>query len=232
MKRMGKVVVAGLIILLPGCSQGAPRSVKAAASPSSAKSPVNCETASQAEWLKNCAGKDPTTRDVESEPTIEATPLGRPFDYVNTNDSDPLTWKVTLTKAECGLKSIPEAENNPKWDGGTEFPQYIAAKPKKGKDFCIFYWSWNNIGKVHGTPDKSGDVMIGDERHSRSQEDEMMSWTVMDTKLGVGYTDDVNPGESTKSLDIYQVPAGMMPEAVWFPMTTMISESTLLISTK
>jgi hypothetical protein len=74
-------------------------------------------------------------------------------------------------------------------------------------------------------------VMIGDERYARSSEDDSRSWTVMDTMLGVDYSKDLNPHESTKSLDIYQVPSGKKSDAIWFPMTTAVSESFLLVAT-
>jgi hypothetical protein len=211
-----------------GCSEptASPRSTPAA--PPS----IDCENASQVDWEKYRASLTPEGDASEGPP--EPLPFNEPFDYSPVNaDAQPTTdLKVTLTKMTCGLKSLPEADSNPKWDGSADIPEYIDAKPEEGKDFCVIYWSWKNVGKSPGGIDQSGDLMIGDERHSRDSEDEMRSWTLMENELGVDYTDDMNPGESTKSLDVYQVPTGKAPDAVWFPMTTMVSESWLLISTR
>lgn len=57
-----------------------------------------------------------------------------------------------------------------------------------------------------------------------------MSWTVMETELGGDYTDSDNPGKSTKSLDSYQTPKCATPDAVCFPMTTLMGDSWLLVS--
>jgi hypothetical protein len=48
---------------------------------------------------------------------------------------------------------------------------------------------------------------------------------VMDTHLGVSYAAKVNPRESTHSLDIYEVPAGVTPTGIWFPIETASSGS-------
>lgn len=234
-------LAVGLFVIVgcssPSAKQAAPAAT-AEAAPSSDSPSIDCETASQADWQKYCASLEPQDEDSQTEAGSEEQEpiagLGESFDYspVPGDESTPPSFEVTLTKMDCGLKSIRGAESNPDWNGGDDHPKYVAAKPAKGKDFCIFYWTWKNVGKVPGTTDFSGDVMIGDERHSRSPEDEMMSWTVMDTQLGVGYTDDINPKESTKSLDIYQVPARSTPTAIWFPGDTMMSPSYLLISTK
>jgi hypothetical protein len=58
----------------------------------------------------------------------------------------------------------------------------------------------------------------------------MMAWTVMQTELGVDYAAEVNPGKSTKSVDIYQVPEGATADAVWFPEVTVGAEQ-ILVST-
>lgn len=236
MKFIGTISVAGLIGALPACSQAAERaepgyassSISSPSSPlTSTQPPVDCQTASQTEWMANCA-KNSTT----PQSSGPAARLGQPFDYFQeyANDPQPRAWKVTLTKAECGKKSIAKAEINPEWDGGDDKPEYIDAKPASGKDFCLLFWSWQNVGKIHANPDRSGDFMLGDERSSRSQEDELMSWTVMETMLGVRYADEVNPHESTKSVDVYQVPSGVTPDAVWFPQATLGGDSYILVS--
>jgi hypothetical protein len=83
------------------------------------------------------------------------------------------------------------------------------------------HWSCKNVGKIHANVDQSGDLMLGDERFARSSEDESRSWTIMQTHLDYIYTNQVNPGESAKSLDVYQVSAGRKPDSIWFPMETV-----------
>lgn len=208
MKKKSIALAAAVLLALSACS-----------SEQSAAPPEDQESAAPPE-------------DQEGE-NAQALPANKSFSYTAqySDDEESTDWQVTLTETRCGLKSIADGEANPDWDGGDDVPQMVPAKPDQGNDFCILYWTWENVGKTHGTPDFSGDLMIGDERHARDGEDEMMSWEVMETELGVNYTDAVNPGESTESLDIYQVPEGVTPDAVWFPGDTMVSPSWLLVST-
>ena len=64
----------------------------------------------------------------------------------------PRDWRVTLTKTECGLKTIAKALPNPAWDGGDDKPEYVAAKADPGKDFCIVYWDWETSARSPGSP--------------------------------------------------------------------------------
>jgi hypothetical protein len=158
-------------------------------------------------------------------------PAGKSFDYTSVGDDQTKAsdWTVKLTKTECGVKSISKAVPNPKWDGSDTFPEWVAAKPAKGQDFCILYWSWKNVGKTPGYPDAAGDLVVNGERYAR-EEDEM-SEHVMETHLGIRWHP-TNPHQSTKSLDIYEVPAGSTPDAVWFPYENLVvPDSYLLIAT-
>ena len=49
-----------------------------------------------------------------------------------------------------------------------------------------------------------------------------MSEHVMENKLGHEWAH-VSPHDSTKSLDVYLVPEGAQPEAVWFPSRTWLT---------
>jgi hypothetical protein len=100
-----------------------------------------------------------TTPPTGYEPSLEprtpvvTLPAGQPFDYQRTYEDKPgrpVDWRVTLTETECGVKTIAQALPNPKWDGGDEHPEYVAAKADSGKEFCIVYWSWENVGKEPG----------------------------------------------------------------------------------
>ncbi|MBB2988261.1 hypothetical protein FHW15_003428 [Terracoccus luteus] len=51
----------------------------------------------------------------------------------------------------------------------------------------------------------------------------------MRTLLDVEYSKKVNPRSSTKSLDVYQIPVGAQPTAVWFPMETLMGDSTIKV---
>jgi hypothetical protein len=119
------------------------------------------------------------------------------------------------------VKTIAKALPNPKWDGGDEHPEYVAAKADPGKEFCIVYWSWENVGKEPGQPNAAGDIVVNGERYPRAGEDEEMSEHVMENKLGHEWGD-VSPHDSTKSLDVYLVPEGAQAEAVWFPFENMV----------
>jgi hypothetical protein len=231
---LASVVLAGFLILT-GCSTGNP--AQNASTPMPSPTPaVNCETASMEEWLEHC-----DTATVEGEPSAEPgavtedhkIPKGQVFEYTSVMADGPgTTWSIKLAKTECGLNSLPKTDGNPKWQGGDEVPEYIPAKAPKGSDFCVLYWDWENTGKRPGTTIQSGDLMFGDEFYARSSEDEMRSWTFMETNLSVGYTDEVNPHKQTKSADIYTVDEGAVPDAVMFPMETMVDEEYFLVATR
>lgn len=233
MKRIA-LLAAAVALTLAGCSQpintgSPPPAASSAAQPETTPTPeIDCATASQADWQEYCSEVPPE----DNEGQVEPVPAGKPFEYVKTysDDSEPAFWEVTLDKVNCGGKSIPEADSNPDWDGGNENPEYIAAKPDDGNEFCVVYWSWKNVGTEPATTDRAGNIVLGEERFAASSEDEMRSWTVMETELGVNYSKQINPRGKAKSLDIYQIPAGEKPTGIWFPMDTMVSESYILVS--
>ncbi len=172
----------------------------------------------------------------EGASTPTPTPLptyaqGQAFDWQTTysDGSTSTKWKVTLTKAECGLKSIPEGESNPEWDGSKDKPRFIDAKPEEGQEFCIVFWDWENVGDKPGGTTHAGNMWIGEQQFSGESE-QMRSWTVMETMLNVDYSKDINPRGKGKSLDIYQIPAGEKATAVSFPMDTIMSGADLKVT--
>jgi len=177
----------------------------------------------------------PTQVDVPIEQAERTAGLGKPFEFHKTySDSDEVElWEVTLTEVKCGVKSIPKGASNPKWDGGDEYPEYITAKAGDGDEFCLLYWDWKNVGKTPASTTDAGDILIGDERFAKSDEDSDIASNVTRNQLGDAYDNqvDVNPRKSTKSVDVYTVPAGGVPRAVLFPMATVYGDSTMLIST-
>ena len=75
-----------------------------------------------------------------STPALEVIAPGRAATWTQQyTDGTGTTWEVVLDKIECGLTSIPNAKSNPDWMGGPEIPQYVAATPAPGKDFCKAY---------------------------------------------------------------------------------------------
>lgn len=167
-----------------------------------------------------------------SDAELQMPKVGEPFDYQAMNaEGLGAAWQVTLEKIDCGRRSLPEASSNPEWDGSDGSPQYVDAEPDKGNEFCVLQWNWENVGETPGTPDQAGDFLLGDERQARSTEDQDRSWTMTETQLDVAYTDQVNPGESTKSLDVYQVDAGQTMDAVAFPLSTVMYDSWIPVKT-
>ena len=166
-----------------------------------------------------------------SDADLKMPKVGEPFDYQAMNAEGPgAAWQVTLDKVDCGQRSLPEAASNPEWDGSEDSPQYVDAEPDAGTEFCVLQWNWENVGKTPGAPDQAGDALVGDERHTRSTDDQDRSWTMMETRLDVAYTDQVKPGASTKSLDVYQVKAGQEMDAVAFPQSTVMYDSWILVT--
>jgi hypothetical protein len=96
------------------------------------------------------------------------------------------------------VKTIAKALPNPKWDGDDEHPEYVAAKADPGKEFCIVYWSWENVGKEPGQPNAAGDIVVNGERYPRAGEDEEMSEHMMENKLGHEWGD-VSPHDNQES---------------------------------
>jgi hypothetical protein len=223
------------LLLVAGCSA----STGTATSTPTPTASVNCDdpniTVRQAE--EHCYGETENSEPGAAEETPlhgdPYVPLGEAIEYTRIySDSKGTTWSVKLSKVKCGLKSLPETDSNPKWQGEEDVPQYITAKAPRGSDFCVLYWDWKNVGKVPDTTVQSGDLMFGDEQFARSSEDEMRSWTFMQTNLNVDYSAQVNPRKTTKSADIYTVDEGTEPDAVWFPMETMVDEVYTLMATK
>jgi hypothetical protein len=230
------VVLAGFLILT-GCSTGNP--AQNASTPRPSPTPaINCETASMEEWLEHCETAAPEKGEPMEVPVEKQEPyagLNEPFQFFKTySDHDEVEeWQVTLTKVSCGVKAIPKGAANPKWDGGDEYPQHITAKPASGEEFCLLYWDWKNVGKTPASTTNSGDILIGDERFAKSNGDDDIANAVLENEFGDAYYTqvDVNPRKSTRSVDVYSVPAGEMPRAVLFPMATVYEDSAMVIST-
>lgn len=234
MSKATRYIIAALTVPLLGLAACGGSDETAA--PDEGEASIDCETATQDEWTEHCMDEAPEDGGpVDEEQSGGAPiPLGEPFEYqkVMSDDTPTSDWSVTLTEVECGLATIPEAEYNPDWDGSDDIPEYIDAKPDEGNDFCILHWDWENVGEVPGQVDYPGDMMLGDEQHARSDEDVERSGYATDTHLGDEYSLDVNPGGTSKTLAIYQVPAGVTMDAVWFPAESMVSPSWLLVGTK
>lgn len=237
--RLLVAIGAATALLVAGCT--APSTAPPATSPTPTPSAsIDCsdENITVKEWDEHCEGVQPTEEPGKADETPmhgdPYIPMGEPLEFNEPySDGTPATtWKVTLKKAQCGQKSLPETDSNPKWRGSDDIPQYIGAKAPKGKDFCVLYWDWMNAGKVPDTIKQAGDLMFGDEQFARDSEDEMRSWTFMETNLKVNYSAKVNPRKTTKSADIYTVDQGKVPDAVWFPLGTLVGNEQYLMATK
>jgi hypothetical protein len=186
-------------------------------------------------WMAGCSS-DPHTQPgytTEAEPStpVQTVPHGQPFDYHDVgSEGETYDWRVRLIKTECGLKTIPDVVANPKWQGEDDVPEYLDAKADPGQQFCVLSWSWENVGQRPGQPDAAGDLVVEGRRYTRAGEDEEMSERLMEAR---GHKwKDVNPGGKSDSLDVYLVPEGKTPEAVWFPYENMVHEqSTILVAT-
>jgi len=188
------------------------------------------------QWLAGCSDGPPRAPGYTSEPEpstpVPTIPTGHPFDFHDVgSEGETYDWRVKLVKTECGLKTIPDVVQNPKWDGGDAHPEYLDAKADPGQDFCVLSWSWENVGQRPGQPDAAGDLVVEGRRYARAGEDEEMSERLMEAR---GHEwKDVNPGGKSDSLDVYLIPAGKTPEAVWFPYENMVHpESTILVATR
>lgn len=220
---LGLVTVAALAV--GACSNQAPtnKAPPSASRPSTSPTPSSEPPTSSSEQPTASSEQPPAS-------TPQMQPFGRPFDFTNiyANGTES-NWRVTLTRVKCGLKSVPSADSNPKWDGSDSIPSEIDAKVDPGNDFCVLHWDWRNVGTKPATTTHSGNLLVGQDEFAPSDEDQMRSWTMMRTLLGVEYSKSVNPHGTTQSLDVYQIPAGQKPTAVWFPMQTLVGESTILV---
>lgn len=164
--------------------------------------------------------------------STEPLPFGQPFEYAGrTDDGKAAPWSVTLTKTDCGLKTLRRAEANPDWDGSKEFPAFLDAKPRKGNEFCVLNWTWTNNGKAPATVVQSGDLVLGGAPLKRSEDDQFLSWTLMKSQKDVDFADQVKAGKTLRTLEVYQVPAGKKPEAVWFPIKESAEGAARLVAT-
>lgn len=165
-----------------------------------------------------------------STPALEVIAPGRAATWTQQyTDGTGTTWEVVLDKIECGLTSIPSAKSNPDWMGGPEIPQYVAATPAPGKDFCKAYLTAKNVGQVPDTVRAPGNLDADGTQYAPVQ---MMAWTVLETELDAQYASPVNPGDSTRTMEIYEVPSGKVGTGVLFPSPGLASQSIFLLEAR
>lgn len=222
-------LAAGVAVaVISGCSNGGTPAPSAAP----AGPPSNAPAASQPAVSQSPTASPASEGAMDDPMGQQEMPGGQPFDYETTyaDGAQSTKWKVTLTKVECGMKALPQVDTNPAWDGSTRIPEYIEAKPADGMQFCVAHWTWQNVGTKPDSTTHSGNIWIGKEQFAQSSEDSMRSWTLMKTAEKVNYSESVNPRSTTKTLDIYQIPAGEKPTAVSFPMDTIFSKSAFKVT--
>lgn len=240
MKRTAIIVVIVACLALAGCtddnssSTGAADSkTSTAATPTPTPSPTpDCVT----HWDDRYCGQE------ANPPKLPETKQGTAFHYTSMYMGDDgelkeqTVWTVTLTKADCGLASLPEAADNPKWDGGDSIPQYTTAKPGSGNQFCLLQWDWTNAGKHPGTTDLAGSLYAGDQydqvEFAKSDKDQQYSQNYMASHYGYSQDDlhSVNPGGKAKTADVYTLPTGAVAVAVDFPEASMVTDTIVKVN--
>ncbi|WP_091553322.1 hypothetical protein [Micromonospora pattaloongensis] len=154
--------------------------------------------------------------------------VGQPFEYTQTfsDNSPPVQWRITVTKLVCGIKSIPHAAANPKWQGESDVPEYITATPEAGKEFCRVDATLTNIGKTPGSSMDFADVVLDKGQFASSSSDEEATGN-LNNLLNEDTT--TNPRATVKAARVWSVPTGSTPVAVLFPFETVFSGPTYRI---
>jgi len=135
-------------------------------------------------------------------PTAQA---GEPFTFSGSS-----SWRVTLSDVQCRLMEIRGV------GAGTSAPA-LSAKPNDGNEFCVLTWDLVNIGAAPaaiGVP--KGTLFLGRDEVSASLEDEAVADRVLKDRFDVDSQTLVNPGNSTKRVNVYQITQNDGPTHVSF----------------
>ena len=152
--------------------------------------------------------------DITAQPSTDArpsaTPMGDPVPFSTAGELGVVKWAVTVTDMECAIASIPRAEVSEDGTGKAS-----TARPSKGNEFCLLHTKWKNVGEVASMPVFPGNLIIDGEQVAHEQRDQARSFAVTSDQLGVDLLGYVEPGKSVKEIEVYEVPQGSVPEAVW-----------------
>ncbi|MEV5764728.1 hypothetical protein AB0L34_09145 [Micromonospora sp. NPDC052213] len=169
--------------------------------------------------------RDELCGSAEETPQLQRAKIGQAFEYTQTfsDNTPPAHWRITVTKLVCGIRSIPRAAANPKWQGESDVPQYITATPEPGKEFCRVDATLTNIGKTPGSSMDFADVVIDKGQFASSSNDDEVT-SNLNNLLNEDTT--TNPGDTVKAARVWTVPTGSTPIAVLFPFETVFSGPT------
>lgn len=178
--------------------------------------PVESEAAvpSEGEEALPAQGEEaaPSDEEVFPAPPSDAAPavaLGAPvtFEQELGPEGEVAPWAVTVTDVECGLKALSKGEYT---DDGVG-----TATPRSGYEFCLVETRWKNVGDAEaGGATVLGNLVAGDETVERLDKDVSRGLAVM-TGRDVFPDSVVKPGKSTTLIDVFEVPDGVAPDAVW-----------------
>lgn len=154
----------------------------------------------------------PSEEEVFPSPPPDATSvstLGDPVVFEQElGPGEFATWEVMVKDVECGSQSLAKAEFAP--DGSV-----VTATPRGGQEFCVVETEWTNVGKVEaGGATVLGNLMVGGQAIERQDKDVSRGLAVMDQR-DLGGLSFVQPGKTVTQVDVFEVPAGTVPDAVW-----------------
>jgi hypothetical protein len=219
------LLIAGALTLV-GCARGTSPEAGSTVEPTLTvtdpaappSKPVNCKDVdlSQADWMLYCSEGDGMST---PKRRISAS---KPFNYLQTFEAggEPVQWLVKVDELSCGIKTIQNAVDNPKWDGGDTYPQYIDATAPKGKQFCQLTATLKNTGKTPASaPIDFDDIVTTAGQFTQTDADNSITYILQD-RTG---TTPVNPGDTTIYVKVWTVPTGAKPTGVLFPSATVFS---------
>ena len=119
------------------------------------------------------------------------------------------TWRITVTDVQCGQTSLKKAEYKDDGTVGT-------ATPRSGHEFCLVETNWTNAGKdeAGGGANLLGSLMVAGKAIEHQDKDINRGFAVMDQRNMVAQPV-LKAGKSAPQIDVYEVPDGTVPDAVW-----------------
>ena len=153
---------------------------------------TGCSTAPKVEQQAEATSSAP--------PGLIAGEIGKPFAYEETftNTSDSNKWTVTVDKVECGLASF---------DG-------VDTRPAAGQAFCRLDASIQNSDDERAiSPDEFGQLETD---QGGFKTDEAVTGELMQAE-DLSAIGPFAPGDTAKTITVWQVPVGAKPIAVRYP---------------
>ncbi len=143
---------------------------------------------------------------------------------------------MTLMKVRCGLKTLPAAADNPKWDGSDEIPQYVTAKADDGSAFCRIEGRYKVSGKKPKVGWDDFGTLVTEDGTEYAEDDVSSQATNNLNRARTGCApylcSTLNPGKQIPILKIYQIPAGAKPTYINWPKDTLVSGAVYRFATR